>query len=105
MLSPEIASGCYLEQSDVYEVRSMQPDLNKASMSVWDYKPWWCQPWSILLTGVILIGGSWVVFKTIWVTVLVAIPILTWMGFFLLIYPRSMAESGLLQVQEESDRV
>ena len=104
MLSPEVVSGCYLEQSDVYELRSMQTDLNKSS-SVWDYKPWWCQPWSILLTGVTLISGSWLVFKTIWVTVLVAIPILTWMGFFLLVYPRSMAESDLLSVQEEGDRI
>jgi len=82
----------------------MQPDINKSS-SVWDYKPWWCQPWSILLTGVTLISGSWIVFKTIWVTVLVAIPLLAWMGFFLLVYPRSMAESGVLQMKNESDRV
>ncbi|MFM6357615.1 MAG: DUF6737 family protein, partial [Planktothrix sp.] len=24
----------------------------------WNYKPWWCQPWSILLTGITLILGS-----------------------------------------------
>ncbi len=78
----------------------MQPEVNKPAISVWDYKPWWCQPWSILLTGVTLISGSWVVFKTIWVTVLVAIPIVTWMVFFLLIYPKSMAESGLLPTEE-----
>ena len=60
----------------------MQPDVNKPSISVWDYKPWWCQPWSILLTGVTLIGGSWLMLKTIWVTGLVAIPIGAWMGFF-----------------------
>jgi hypothetical protein len=104
MLSSEIVSGCYLEQSDVYRVWLMQPEINKSS-SVWDYKPWWCQPWSIFLTGVTLIGGSWIVFKIIWVTVLVAIPILAWMGFFLLIYPRSMAESGVLQMKDESDLI
>jgi len=62
-------------------------------LSPWNYKPWWCQPWSILLTGITLISGSWLVFKTIWVTVLVAIPLLAWMGFFLLVWPQLMMRS------------
>jgi hypothetical protein len=66
------------------------------SASPWSYKPWWCQPWSIVLTGVVLIGGSWWLLKTIWITVLVAIPVLAWMGFFLLLWPRLMVQSGLL---------
>ena len=28
------------------------------SGDLWSHKPWWCQPWSILLTGVVLVGGS-----------------------------------------------
>jgi hypothetical protein len=56
--------------------------------SVWDYKPWWCQPWSILLTGLVLISGSWLMFHRFWVTGLVAAPLSAWMGFFLLLYPR-----------------
>lgn len=66
------------------------------SKNVWDYKPWWCQPWSILLTGISLISGSWFFFKLIWLTGLVAIPVLAWMGFFLLVYPQAVAKSGLL---------
>lgn len=58
------------------------------SASVWSYKPWWCQPWSILLTGTGLIGGSWALSDRIWVVGLVAVPILIWMGYFLLVYPR-----------------
>ncbi|MES1021732.1 DUF6737 family protein [Gloeocapsa sp. BRSZ] len=65
-------------------------------VSVWNYKPWWCQPWSILLTGVTLISGSWILFQTLWLTILVAIPVLTWMGFFLLIYPRIVVYDDLL---------
>ena len=61
--------------------------------NAWNYKPWWCQPWSILLTGITIITGSWFLFKTIWITVLVAIPILVWWGFFLLIWPKLMAEA------------
>jgi hypothetical protein len=68
-------------------------------MTVWDYKPWWCQPWSILLTGTIIIGASWIIFKMIWLTILVSIPILTWMGFFLLVYPKLIATSSMLDEQ------
>lgn len=63
---------------------------------VWSYKPWWCQPWSILLTGCLLIGGTWWLTQIIWLTILLAIPVLIWMGFFLLLYPRLMQQSGLL---------
>lgn len=65
-------------------------------LNPWNYKPWWCQPWSILLTGVTLITGSWLLFKTIWLTVLVAIPLLVWMGFFLLVWPRLIIQSGII---------
>lgn len=61
-------------------------------ISVWQYKPWWCQPWSILLTGTTLISASWLLFHKIWLTILVSIPLLTWMGFFLLIYPKAYME-------------
>lgn len=58
------------------------------AVSPWKHKPWWCQPWSILLTGITLIGGSWLLLKMLWLTVVVAIPVLIWMGFFLLVWPR-----------------
>ncbi|BAT53732.1 hypothetical protein NOS3756_26940 [Nostoc sp. NIES-3756] len=67
------------------------------TLNPWDYKPWWCQPWSILLTGVTLIIGSWLLLKIIWVTVIVAIPVLIWMGFFLLVWPQLMIRSGILE--------
>ncbi|MBW4667914.1 MAG: hypothetical protein KME60_10900 [Cyanomargarita calcarea GSE-NOS-MK-12-04C] len=66
-------------------------------LSVWNYKPWWCQPWSILLTGITIISGSWLIFQTIWLTVIVSIPVLTWMGFFLIYYPQSVIRSGILE--------
>ena len=73
----------------------------------WNYKPWWCQPWSIALTGFGLITGSWALFHRLWLTILVAIPLSIWMGFFLILWPRLMIESGLLDSDEfepEPDR-
>ncbi|MBW4581210.1 MAG: hypothetical protein KME42_16705 [Tildeniella nuda ZEHNDER 1965/U140] len=71
--------------------------------NVWTHKPWWCQPWSILLTGFALIGGSWGLLRIVWLTVIVAIPVLTWMGFFLLVYPRLMMQNGALPDGVSSD--
>jgi hypothetical protein len=68
----------------------MSPPDADVSLNIWDYKPWWCQPWSILLTGILLIAGSWFLFHRLWITGLVAFPVLVWMGFFLWIYPQAM---------------
>ncbi|MGF1480383.1 MAG: DUF6737 family protein [Cyanophyceae cyanobacterium] len=56
--------------------------------SPWSYKPWWCQPWSILLTGTTIIGGTWIVTQTLWATILVAFPVLAWWSYFLILWPR-----------------
>jgi hypothetical protein len=72
------------------------------TISPWKYKPWWCQPWSIVLTGVTLVTGIWLIFKIVWLTILVAIPLLIWMGFFLLIWPQLMIRSGILDNLEKA---
>jgi hypothetical protein len=72
------------------------------TISPWKYKPWWCQPWSIILTGVTLVTGIWLIFKIVWLTILVAIPLLIWMGFFLLIWPQLMIRSGILDNLEKA---
>ncbi len=66
--------------------------MEKMKENIWQYKPWWCQPWSIVLTGCAIIGGSWFLLHRLWVTGLVAVPILAWMGFFLLVYPKLLSE-------------
>lgn len=62
--------------------------MTQKSPSIWNYKPWWCQPWSIILTGILLISGSWVLLLNLWITIFVAIPVLTWMIYFVLIFPK-----------------
>jgi hypothetical protein len=87
---------------EILKETTMNPDESRLDRekTVWDYKPWWCQPWSILLTGITIISGSWFVFKIIWLTVLISIPILIWMVFFILVYPPLVLKSGLLDPQE-----
>lgn len=67
------------------------------SLNPWDYNPWWCQPWSILLTGTILISGSWFIWRMVWLTLVISVPVLTWMVFFLLIWPSLVRQSGILE--------
>ncbi len=71
----------------------MMKDQNSAdNFNVWDYKPWWCQPWSIILTGITIIGGSWLLWHTLWLSIIVALPIMLWWVYFLLLYPRMAQE-------------
>ncbi|MDX2096218.1 MAG: DUF6737 family protein [Leptolyngbyaceae cyanobacterium bins.59] len=69
--------------------------------SPWSYKPWWCQPWSIVLTGVSLIVGSWLLFKTLWLTGLLSLPVLAWMGFFLLLWPDAVMRNTVLETDQD----
>ena len=70
----------------------MNNDSNSKSVNIWDYKPWWCQPWSILLTGLSIIIGSWLLLKTIWITVGISLVIFAWWIYFLIVYPQMMKE-------------
>jgi hypothetical protein len=70
------------------------------AISVWQSKPWWCQPWSILLTGNGLIAGSGWLTQRVWVALLVGIPVLVWMGFFLVIYPQAWKKAMAEQIQK-----
>ncbi|MDJ0845925.1 DUF6737 family protein [Crocosphaera sp.] len=65
---------------------------NLESSNIWDYKPKWCQPWSILLTGIILSVGSWFILHILWITSIVSILIIIWWVYFLLLYPRMFKE-------------
>lgn len=70
----------------------MNSPANFESTNIWDYKPRWCQPWSIILTGIVGAIGSWLVFHWLWLTVAVAVVIAVWWIYFLVIYPQAFAE-------------
>ena len=70
------------------------------SFNLWNHKPWWCQPWSILLTGITIISGSWWLLANIFLTIFVSILIVIWWFYFLILYPRLVAE--MIKSQSES---
>ena len=59
---------------------------------VWKYKPWWCQPWSIILTGITILTASWFLLHSLIVTIILSLLIVVWWIYFLVIYPKLMAE-------------
>jgi len=63
--------------------------MTESHPAFWSLKPWWCQPWSILLTGALVIAGSWWVLKLWWITAPVALAVLLWWALFLVLVPSS----------------
>ncbi|MEB3190520.1 MAG: DUF6737 family protein [Snowella sp.] len=68
----------------------------------WQYKPWWCQPWTIILTGMGAIAVSWLLFQRLWLTLPLSFVIVIWWLYFLILWPRLLQQ--LYREQSESDR-
>jgi hypothetical protein len=61
--------------------------------SVWALKPFWCQPWTILLTGFLGPSVVWLISgKSVVWTTFASVPILAWWYLFLVLYPAEYAE-------------
>ncbi len=60
--------------------------------SLWQLKPWWCQPWSIVLTGLAIPTGAWILFHRLWLVLPIAGVIAIWWTVFLYLVPRQYAE-------------
>ncbi|XP_071738236.1 uncharacterized protein [Rutidosis leptorrhynchoides] len=76
-------------------VEDMDGYLNHLSLeydSVWDTKPAWCQPWTITLTGVSVIAGSWLILQNVFATSAATTLIGMWWYIFLYSYPKSYTE-------------
>jgi hypothetical protein len=65
--------------------------LQTAAMTFWQHKPWWCQPWSILLTGslgIALAGLLYLRFSApLWLVLPWTVLILAWWFLFLVLVP------------------
>ena len=57
--------------------------------SFWDSKPYWCQPWSIISFGVLVLIFSWKLFNNILFTTIIGIFVFVWWILFLILAPNS----------------
>ena len=62
----------------------------------WRLKPWWCQPWSIVLTGVAVPVGSWLWLHRWWITGPITLAVLVWWWLFLVLVPRAYGSPGAI---------
>ncbi|KAG1679974.1 hypothetical protein FOA52_007038 [Chlamydomonas sp. UWO 241] len=69
----------------------------------WALKPWWCQPWSILLTGSSIVAGSWAVLHIWWITAPVSLGVAAWWALFLVLVPSAYAQGELPQEIDAND--
>ncbi|GAB4841591.1 hypothetical protein Ancab_022305 [Ancistrocladus abbreviatus] len=83
----------FMDENGVID--DMDGYLNHLSLeydSVWDTKPSWCQPWTIILTGASMIACSWVILQSVIVTTIVLCLISAWWYIFLYSYPKAYSE-------------
>lgn len=66
-------------------------DLSLEYDSVWDTKPVWCQPWTILATGSSAVAGSWALLHWLPLTAVVSALVGVWWYTFLVAYPQAYA--------------
>lgn len=84
---------------------------NSPPRSLWQLKPWWCQPWSIVLTGVTVPVGVWWFSHRLWLTLPVVVLILLWWYVFLYLVPQEYAQvqmnhpQGISNLPPESEKV
>eukprot|EP01024_Parvocaulis_polyphysoides_P009569 TRINITY_DN13034_c0_g1_i2.p1 TRINITY_DN13034_c0_g1~~TRINITY_DN13034_c0_g1_i2.p1 ORF type:complete len:127 (-),score=0.70 TRINITY_DN13034_c0_g1_i2:712-1092(-) len=71
--------------------------------SVWKIKPWWCQPYTIILSGLSGVGFFWLVTGgNLWITTPVAVLVALWWYLFLIVYPVQYKEY-LQQMKRQDD--
>jgi len=75
--------------------------MDKTTASIWQVKPWWCQPWSIVLTGLAIPIGSWLLLHHWWITLPVSAVIVVWWVLFLGVVPAQYAEAVSQQNQSQ----
>ena len=61
---------------------------------LWSSKPWWCQPWTILLTGVAVPLLSWLLLHALWITALLSLVVLAWWWLFLVLAPAAYRQAA-----------
>ncbi len=73
----------------------VSPKQGAPDTSLWALKPWWCQPWSILLTGVTAVGGSWWWLRLWWISLPLGAAVLLWWWLFLVVVPAAYRDQKL----------
>lgn len=72
-------------------------------VSFWALKPCWCQPWTILLTGVMAITVSWWGLHLWWITLPLAAVVMVWWFLFLVLVPAGAGSANWRENDESQE--
>ncbi len=70
----------------------------------WKTKPYWCQPWSIILTGIFILWSSWTLLNNMYFSIILSLLIITWWLIFLILAPLTYAEYSSLSDKQEDNK-
>ena len=59
----------------------------------WSFKPFWCQPWSIISFGILVLIFSWTLFNNIIISSIFLFLVIPWWILFLIIAPKLHKEN------------
>ncbi len=65
---------------------------SNSKKSFWNSKPSWCQPWSIISFGILVLVISFILFNSIILTTILGFFIIIWWILFLILAPISYQE-------------
>ena len=74
------------------EITRLLREAGSGEVSMWNSKPPWCQPWTIVLSGSALIFAPTAALHLKWLSALVALPIFAWWYVFLVIAPKQYSD-------------
>ncbi|CAH8301321.1 unnamed protein product [Eruca vesicaria subsp. sativa] len=80
------------ENGGVDDMEGYLDHLSLEYDSVWDTKPSWCQPWTIVVTGLSVVACSWGILHSVLASSLAVGLISAWWYIFLYSYPKSYSE-------------
>ncbi len=61
--------------------------INIFANQFWDQKPLWCQPWSVIFTGILITILGFVLIKIIILNLILSIFVVLWWFLFLYVAP------------------
>ena len=59
----------------------------------WKLKPFWCQPWTIISFGILVLIFSWTLFNNILISSIFLFLVISWWVLFLIIAPKLYKEN------------
>tara|TARA_B100001142_G_scaffold124929_1_gene126774 strand:- start:132 stop:683 length:552 start_codon:yes stop_codon:yes gene_type:complete len=74
------------------EITSLLREVGDGDADVWATKPPWCQPWTIVMTGAMIVCAPTAVFGWKWASAFLTLPIGAWWFAFLIAYPKQFRE-------------